>query len=295
MEKNKIIPSTETPLSVYLNLLFLLIILITIFYSLLGLWGLTVLIIIIGFSTSLFIEEDIPEFHSKILVNSISGNLRVIFTGINFKVPWENSSLNKLIDLRVEFSELCSEKYASKDALMEVKYLYTIKPDTTECFGESVGDKIILFSSYDSSVIRAKGKALFSMLLSDYYASKSGKELLQKEDINNALFSAETNQSLKILDFEKRHGVEVTISLMSSNFDSIVQKYRDSISGAASIDEAIKILIQSGIEKDQAVKIAKLMNFGGYKEKDKNLSINLSAPDLKNLKIGNNESGPIKP
>lgn len=296
MVKNKI-PSTKTPAYTIWILLAIVTGLGIFLYSLLGIWGIFILLVFLAFSTPLYTESNVPAFNALILVNSWTGGMRVIFPGINFKFPWENAqeedNKKKYIDLRVELSEVLSETYASQDALMETKYVYTIRPNISEDNGEDAGEKILIYSSFESSAIKAKGRALFSMLLSDYYGSKPGKELLDKAKINKKVFGpTEEEEEDAIKKFEEKHGVEVSVRLEDSDFDKATQKFRDMISGAKSIDEAITVFmtdtklpdgtIIKGMERPQAEKFVKLLNTEGYSEKDFNLNVN--APHLTNLR-----------
>lgn len=282
-----IIPKTKTPESVYTTLLALAGGTGIIFYFLLGMWGLGILFIVLGSTTNLYTASGVSAYNAQILVNSITGEMRVIFPGINFKLPWEkpqedeNGNL-RFIDLRVELSEPAkTETYASQDALMEVKYVYTIRPDISQGFGEDAGEKILIFSSFEPSAIKEKGKSLFSQLLSDYYSTQPGENLLKKALINRIVFGTEDQPKPVIKEFERKHGVEVTVRLEDSDFDKATQKFRDMISSAKSFNEAVNKLIGGGMERLQAEKVVKLMNLEGYNEKDINLNVN--APHLTNL------------
>ena len=297
MATKRIIPETDTPSEVYGILIAMVVIIVLILSFLLqmGIWGIIISGILIAFSTDLYMEDDVPEFNALIITNSISGKMRVIFPGINFKLPWESAQSNgntkSYIDLRVEFGEPCSETYASKDALMKTKYLYTIRPDISYSFDMTASKKIILFSSFENSAIKAKGQALFSMMLSDYYGKQESKNLLNKKEINFSVFGTEDRPNDEILKFERMHGVEVTVRLLDSDFDDDVQKYRDKIAGIKTLNDARNILMKDdivdgktikGLDAASAERMIKLMEFDGYNEKD--ININVKAPDMKNLR-----------
>ena len=277
----KIIPKTKTPDDVISILIVIAVVLGLFLGLLLGLWGILILLVFLAFSTPLY-TGGVPAFHALVLTNSWTGKMRVVFPGINFKLPWEQAQ-DDCIDLRVELSEpALPETYVSLDALMEVKYVYTIRPDISEEHGEDAGEKILIYCSFETSAIKGKGKALFSMLLSDYYGGKPGDQLLNKDFINEEVFGTEENPQESIRKFEKKHGVKVTVRLEDSDFDKATQKFRDMISAAKSFDEAIKKLVAGGMGQTQAEKIVKLMNLDGYTEKDFNLNVN--APHLTNLR-----------
>ncbi len=295
-----IIPKTETPANIIGILimmavglgLFLILVISIIFSSFMGiLWGICILFFIVGFSTPLYTISNVPAFHAGILVNSYSGEMRTVFPGVNWKLPWEKIQDEGYIDLRVDLKEVCEETYASQDALMETKYIYTIKPDISEEGNETPGEKIIRFSSFEPSAIKSKGRALFSMLLSDHYGKKEGKDLLKKKEINETVFGTENTPKQAIKDFEKEHAVKVTVRLEDSDFDAQTQKYRDTISGAKSIAEAIKAFMDKGMGRTEAEKIVKLLNISGYTETDFNL--NVDAPHLKNLQNFSILGGPL--
>lgn len=191
-------------------------------------------------------------------------------------MPWESNTQE--VDLRVDLKEVLEETYASADALMETRYVYTIRPDFS---GTDGGEKIVLYASYEASAIKGSGRALFSMLLSDYFGKHSGQDLLDKSLINRETFERASGSSL-IDEFERSHGVKVTVRLEYSGFNQRTQKFRDMVSGAKSFDQAVEALVRdgNGMTREEAVKIAKLMNLEGVRE----YNINVHAPDLRNLR-----------
>ncbi|MCX6754897.1 MAG: hypothetical protein NTU81_03675 [Candidatus Nomurabacteria bacterium] len=295
MKKNQVIPNTKTPTVVYLILLMIILIFGTIFYSLFGIWGIIIFFIILAYFTSLFLEDDIPMFHALIMRGG-TGKMRVLFPGVfNFKLPWEQAheenGAKKYIDLRVETGEICNDTYPSKDTLMKTQYVYSLRPDLRKSNNGTIEENIIKFSSFEISAIREKAKALFSMLLSDWYANKSGDDLKNKSLINKKLFGTKDKPSNAVTEFEKEHGVEISVRLVDSDFNDNVQEYRDKIAGAKTINEIRNILMKDDIHEDGTVakgvspevadQMIKFMEFGNYSEKVVNL--NIKAPDLGNL------------
>jgi hypothetical protein len=278
--KKIIVPKTETPDSVYVGLVSIIIAIGIILLLIVGCNMLIpiILFVILGLTTQ-FYTHGVPAYHSLSLVSQWSGDMRVIFPGVNFKFPWEKPHEDGCLDLRVELSEVCKETYAAIDTLMKTEYVYTIRPNLS---GDNPGEDIILYSSFEPEALKAKGRALFSMLLSDYYGKNKGDDLLKKEEINKEVFGTELNPSKKIMEFEKNHGAEVTILLKDSDFDERTQDFRDSVSKAKSMNEAIKVLMDGGMSRPDAEKFVKLMNTDGYTQKDFNLSA--VAPDLQNLR-----------
>lgn len=293
MANNRIIPATKTPGSIFGFWIGTILLLLLFLCSFFGAFGLVITCIILAFP-DLYRESGVPAYHSLNLVNSITGNMRVVFPGFNLKFLWEKAQKDGLLDLRVDIKEVCEETYASKDALMKTKYVYTIKPDLSDRFGTDAAQKILTYSSFEPSAIQTKGRALFSMLLSDHYAEKPGDELLKKETINKAVFLKPNSNNFvnSIEEFERTHACEVTVRLEDSDFDERAQKFRDMISGADSIEKAIAILMKgrtlddgtkiAPMSRPQAEKFIKLGNFDGFTENDFNL--NVAAPDLKNLR-----------
>ena len=76
--------------------------------------------------------------------------------------------------------------------------------------------------------------------------------------------------------------MKVTVRLEYSAFNKRTQKFRDMVSGAKSFDQAVEALVRdgNGMTREEAVKIAKLMNLDGVRE----YNINVHAPDLHNLR-----------
>jgi hypothetical protein len=280
----KIIPKTKTPKNVYYILVVMIIILGLFLYYLIGIFGIILLFVFLGFSTPLYTEGKVPTYHALILVNSITGAMRTVFPGINFKLPWENAQKNEAgekdyKDLRVELREVCEETYASQDALMETKYVYTVRPNLS---GDNPGKDVILFYSFEPDAIKSKTRAKISMLLSDHYGKSEGEKLLNKQFINENVLGTDENPSKVIEKLEEILGAEITACLEDSDFDKATQKFRDMISGAKSFDAAIQKLIAGGRDPKQAEKILKLMHFDGYTETDFNL--NVDAPHLTNVR-----------
>ena len=163
-----VIPKTETPQEVYVWLFAIIAIAFIILGLFLGYYGLAILSLFMAFSTSKYTENGIPAFHGLILVNSITGTMRGIFPGLNPKLWWEHPQKNTngekaYIDTRTELSEVLNETYVAKDALMKTRYVYTIRPDLSYRFDTTPGEKLIVWSSYEHSAIKSKGRALFSM------------------------------------------------------------------------------------------------------------------------------------
>ena len=223
-------------------------------------------------------------YHALIVLDQWSGVQRTLFQGLNFALPWESNTQE--VDLRVDLKEVREETYASTDALMETRYVYTIRPDFS---GTDGGKKIVLYASYEADAIRGSGRALFSMLLSDYFGKHSGQDLLEKNLINRETFERDPGRSL-IDEFERSHGVKVTVRLEYCGFNQRTQRFRDMVSGAKSFDQAVETLVKdgNGMTREEAVKIAKLMNLDGVRE----YNINVHAPDLHDLRDFNVFGGP---
>lgn len=265
-------PRTETPLALVPILVSLAVLGGVLLYALLGFWGVVVLFVVLAATTGIY-TETVPGFFASVVLNHLTGRQRVLFQGMNFKLPWETPEIQ--VDLRVDLKEVCEETYASMDALMKVRYVYTIRTDVS---GDDAGSKVILFSSYQPDAIRMAGRALFSMLLSDYYASRSGESLLNKGEINRGVFGASSD----VARFETEHGVKVTVRLDGSEFDEKAQRFRDMVSGARSLDQAIQKLVEGGMNRAAAERVAKLMNLKNVSERD--LNINVHSPDFQKLR-----------
>lgn len=271
-----IMPKTERPKNTIPILIVLVVVLGLILFYFLKIWGVVLLVGGLALSTNLF-TNGIPAFNAGILINLINGKMRVIFPGINWKLPWEKES--QLIDVRVELKEVLKETYPSQDAKMEVEYIYTIRPNISNKHGMDPVTAILLYSSFEPEAIKAKGKGLFSMMISDHYGKNTSNNLLDKSSINNELF--EKDDSCKIKEFEEKHGCEIHVLIKDSDPVKEAQKFRDMVSGAKSINLAIKELIDGGMSKEEAERMVKLMNLENYSENDFNL--NVDAPDLRNL------------
>jgi len=281
-EKNLEMPETKTPGWVYGLLLLIAAAIGLLLWMLLGFWGIILTFVILGFTTEIY-TATVQGFDAHIVLNHLTGVQRTIFQGMNFKLPWEQVQEEK-VDLKVELNEVVKdETYTAKDALMHVKYVYTIRPDVSsekpEDPEDDPGRKVILYASYEPDAIKMAGRAVFSSRLSDYFARRNGQTLLQKAKITRALFGPG-----KLVDFEKEHGVKVEVTLEDVDFDEQTQRSRDMLSQATSFDTAVETLVKDGkgMTREEAVRVAKLMNFDDVSET--NLNVNVVAPDLVNLR-----------
>ena len=214
-------------------------------YALLGFWGVILLFAILGTTTGVY-TKPVDGYHALIVLDQWSGVQRTLFQGLNFALPWESNTQE--VDLRVDLKEVREETYASTDALMETRYVYTIRPDFS---GTDGGKKIVLYASYEADAIRGSGRALFSMLLSDYFGKHSGQDLLEKNLINRETFERDPGRSL-IDEFERSHGVKVTVRLEYCGFNQRTQRVRDMVSGAKSFDQAVETSLENHKSRAQS-------------------------------------------
>ena len=268
-------PATDTPPGILGTLVALALLLCALLFWLLGFWGVIVALVIFAFTTGQY-TETVPGFFARIVLNDFTGKQRTIFQGFHPKLPWEN--VTRDIDLKVDLKEVCQETYASQDALMETKYVYTLRPTFD-------GESVILYASYEPNALKQSIRALFSMLLSDYFGKHIGQDLLDKGCINREVFGQNPG-SLLISEFERDHGAKVTVLLESSGFNQQVQKYRNMISGARSFNQIVEILVKdgTGMTKEEAEKVAKLMNLGNVSERIFTVSVK-GVPKLRDVAI----------
>ena len=156
---------------------------------------------------------------------------------------------------------------------MKAKYVYTIRADVS---GSDAGEKVILYSSYEGDAIRLSARALFSMLLSDHFGKHIGQDLLDKDLINRETFEQDPGRS-SIAEFARDHGVKLAVRLENSNFDDDTQTARNTISRATSFSTAVQKLIDGGMTRPEAEKVAKLMQLPGVHE----YNFNVQAPDFR--------------
>jgi hypothetical protein len=272
-------PETKTPGSVFVILFVLVALTGGLLCWLLGFsWGVIFLLVILAATTGVY-TETVPGFDAHILLNRFTQKQRAIFQGVNFKLPWEEVQEEK-IDLKTDLKEVLEQTWPSKDTLMKARYVYTIRPDDS---GDNAGDKVILYASFEPDAIKMAGRAIFSMLFSDYFRTRPGSNLKNKEKIYNAIFGKGKKGEKLVKEFEEEHGAEVTVRLEDIDFDKATQKFRDMVSGARSFDEAIEVLVKNGkgMTREEALRVAKLMNFEDVSES--NINVHVVAPDLTNL------------
>ena len=287
---NNVVPKTRTPENVYIFIWWAIIILIVIpavlalCGSILAVLFLVTIFALLAFKSHWYSESSLEAFSAMLMLNKWSGDVRILFPGTNMKLPWEKPDKEKkYIDLHAKSTEVKDETYPTLDTSMVVGYICGFKPDTRESFKDYAGEKILKFCKYEEDVILSQLKALFSGLLATYYGEHNGKDLLNELAITEEIFGCnEMNPNPKIRKFEFDHGVEVFFRVVDSDFSKPAEKFRDMISGAKSLAEAIAVLMKDGMSREQAEINIKLMNTdGNYKQNDVNLNVNASG--LENL------------
>lgn len=273
-------PKTETPFGVYVWLVILIFVLGFVLYMLFDEIGLILLLVVLGVGVKVY-TVSAPGFHAKRMLNHFTKTQRVVFQGLSAKLPWETEQ-DPMIDLRVDLKDVCNDTYPSLDSMMEIKYVYTLRPDFS---GENPGEKIILYSTYEEDVIKQSFRALISMSLSDYYGKNEGKNLLDKAKINKEVLEADLEGLIE--KFEEDHAVKTHVRLEDSDFDKKTQKFRDTISAAKSFNEAVQALmteenVKKGMTLEQATRIIKLANLENVKEEL--FDVKIDASGLENLR-----------
>lgn len=260
------IPKATTAPGIITKLVVLALLLGGLFYWLVGSWGVVLLFVVLAVTTDIYTKHA-RGYHALIVLNAWSGAQRTLFQGLNFTLPWEN--ITDDVDLKVELKAVLEDTYPSKGgSLMKTKYVYTI---TINYSGVDAGENVILFGSFEPDAIKMSARALLSMLLSDYFGKNMADDLLDKNTINKAVFEKDLGKSL-IDQFQKKHGVLLEARLEDTDFSDEVQKARDVVSKAKSIDEAINALMatrpngDSGMSRPDAEKIVRMLNIPGIQE-----------------------------
>lgn len=273
-------PRTATPPDVVMTLIVLMGALILVLYLFWGTWGFSAACIILALTTPTYAIFT-PQYHAGIVLDEFSKRQRTIFQGLNFKKPWETLQTLRghptFIDLRVDLHETINDTYVADDALMEVSYVYTVRPHYSESYTAS--DKAVrTFASYTPAAIKRNAKALVSQLISDHFSGKKGDDLLNKEAITKEI---ERIDSDDIQKYEEIHGSDLEFTIEDSDFSERAQEFRDMISKADSFAQAKQKLVENNMQPEVAEQIVKLMAFP---ENLREWNVKLDAPDLKNLR-----------
>ncbi len=266
-------PRTETSGGLLIKLIGLGLIGGIFFHWLLQFWGVVIFFVVLAITTEYY-TETVAGYRAHILLDQWKGTQRTVFQGWWFKLPWE--TLTQDIDLKGELKEVLTETYSSRDGSMDVKYVYTIRPDF---FGPDGGEKIILYASFETDVIKMKGRACASQALSDYFGTKPTEELLDKHKIEEEALKSGSKGKLKLEEFEKHYGARIEITLEDSDRDKATQAARDTVSKAKSIAEAKAALVATGMDPAVADKTVRMLNIPGIQE----YIVNLDAKGLENL------------
>lgn len=272
-------PQTETPGGVLFMNLAIIGGSLSLMFIFLGIWGIGLFFLILAFTIDLFFR-DVPGFHAIIMINKFTGGQRALFQGQwnNPVLPWE-APQGDLIDLRSEFHEVISETWATAGTVLVGRYIYAMRIN----IDHNPSQNVILYSSFEPDAIKQTGRGIFSQLISDYFRTKKVRNLPSKQEVTHKLFGGHTPAHASpdvIQNFEEEHGVLVHVLIEDIDFDAQVQKFRGMITGADSMQEAIRILTADGkINDEEAVRILKLANFEGFNQTE----FKITAEGLENL------------
>jgi hypothetical protein len=277
-----VIPETKTPGSVYVGLLSIAVVVGISYCWFLGtFWGVALALATLAFTTQIY-TIGVGEFKAQTILNSFSGNQRVVFQGRSAKLPWE--SAGTLVDLKAEIKDIPEETWATKDgALMDVKYVYMLHPAATE-------EGILTYASFTDDGVKTKAHNVFTRVLSSYFGKcKDCTNLLDKEKVNVAVFSnPAVIQTIK--DLELECGVIANAYLEDVDYDEATQEARDTITNTKSYDASVDILMKTrpdgtpGMSRPDAEKLVKLANFkNNVSEEIKDWNLKVDAPDMKNM------------
>jgi hypothetical protein len=230
-------------------------------------WGPVITLLVAAFSTTTW-TQFVEEFHALTVLNRLTGKQRAIFQGRTGKLPWEQAGTS--VDLKAELKDILEETWATdKGALMKTKYIYLLRPRTTEI-------DIIKYAGYEASVIKAAARNLFSQLFSDHFGQTQDPTMLLNKTMVNTVVLESADGLRRLGIFEDQYGVEAWARLEDVDFDDETQKARSTVSRAEAIAQAFDEL-ENKVGKEEATKIVKMMNIEGVQEWI------LTAPDLKNL------------
>lgn len=252
-------PVTATPVTIVATLVVMFGVIALLLLPLIGVYGLFLSMVAFGFAIMTgLIAVDVPALHAIVLLNSFTGIERAVFQGFHFKLPWEFARAK--FDLRPSTKEV-RDKYPSADALMEVTYVFTIAPDLST----DAPSRLITYSSFKLEDVARRCRALLSQLLSDHFSKHHGDELLDKAKIVRETFD-EGPGAEAIAAFRRQHAIELSVELERSEFVGAAQRFRDMVSGAKSFADAVEKLLERGVSRSEAERVAKLMNLDGAKE-----------------------------
>ncbi|MES2315283.1 MAG: hypothetical protein V4486_00925 [Patescibacteria group bacterium] len=210
----------------------------------------------------------VPGYWAVIVLNELSHEQRVIFQGLNIKLPWETPG--RKIDLRSDLSEVLGkdkpETYPTKDGRVFVKYVYLISPNVSD--QKTAAENVLKWGSAEPDAIKKKGRALFSRTLSDFLKDMDTEAVIAmgKSRVNEEAFKGDV-----LTPYEKDHGANAEIVLEDIDRDPAIQKARDMIAASESYGEAMKKLKAAFPDLDDK-EIKELFMVAEFKNVKKNIN-----------------------
>jgi regulator of protease activity HflC (stomatin/prohibitin superfamily) len=230
------------------------------YYFALALW-------VIGVSWTLkWFTASVPQQTALVLVNSLSGSLREVPSGLSFKLPWEHAPLPNYLELQTLSVEVQGDFVASDGPVVAVKgtVQFRIKPG-----------KGVTVVGYSEKAFFEGIRQVCASFLSDYLSKHSAIEVRSDAKILEGQLLAYLKSGEQSL--QNNFGVEAQlVSIADIAFEEDYQRIRTDHSTALELVSIAKRLRVGEMTEAEALQAAMILS-GDIKKKV--IEINGLGPD----------------
>lgn len=288
------IPQTLTPWWVFRVNIILLGAIWAILFFFFGTFSSTVatLLILSGAIAFGIIAEEMPDFEGALVFDSLFNKRRVIFSGLNFKLPWEKRE-EKTTNLKRVVSSKGVENFSTNDPAENMQASLTVHMRVSLGGGpEEANDNFVRFRSIEEDALTTVVRQRIVKMFAAYYASKKNgqgemENLLNPSAIQQAVLNDPDNQTI-IRAMQDQYGADIGVELGSSNPDAETKKLKRTPARAEALATARGKLMakgpngEEGMTKEEATRAALLIDeTAEFSEQRIDLDVNASG--LENL------------
>lgn len=241
------------------------------------------------------ISVEIPDYHGVLLFNPWSKTRRVVFPGLNWKLPWEALETGTLRSLRKEVSFEGKILSPTNDPAetMEVEILIHMLLNLHGS-PHQVAENFLKLQAVEEHGLVAIVKAQVIAMVVSFFGKSEMEGLLDVNRIRHAIFESEENRNT-ISALEEKYGVHIGIELRGSRPDEKTAKLKTLPAKAEALRVAIDKLSNGDMMSlEEAKRVVMLADLDtAYSEEVFRLDI--QAPDLRNLRNVTVTPGLLKP
>ena len=217
------------------------------------------------------IAVDIVDFHGVLIFNPWAKSRRVLFSGLNFKLPWEKveedgSGNIVLTSLVRTVSSKETKTHPTNDPAenIEMSLLIHIRVNTSGTPDEPLApqkaaDNFVRFRSIKEEALTEIVRVEVEKMFAQYSGGKKMKSLLKPHVIQEAVLKIQDNID-KIKEMQDKYGVTIGVILESSKPDKATQDMMRTPAMAGALNAAIKKLVAGKMDPELARRAALILD-----------------------------------